>query len=82
MYEGTNIRTKYKIGKQIGTGSYGVVVLGVNRNTKLECAIKIINKKNLSEKNELDFAKREIEILRDLEHPHIVKVHEFFDNKH
>jgi len=34
------------------------------------------------ERNELCFARREIEILREVvEHPNIVKIFEFFDNK-
>jgi len=81
MHKGCNVRSKYTIKHQIGHGSYGIVVLGTNRQSKQECAIKIIDKNILSQKDELGFAQREVEILRDVEHPHIVKVHEFFEDE-
>jgi len=41
-----------------------------------------LKKKKLLQRNELCFARREIEILREVvEHPNIVKIFEFFDNK-
>ena len=68
---------KYKILKNIGNGSYGDVFLAYNIYTKEKVAIKKIYKSNeqlLSDGIILD----EIEILKNLNHPDIVKIIEFY----
>ena len=68
---------KYKILKNIGNGSYGDVFLAYNIYTNEKVAIKKIYKSNeqlLSDGIILD----EIEILKNLNHPDIVKIIEFY----
>ena len=68
---------KYKIVKCIGNGSYGDVFLAYNLFTKEKVAIKKIFKSNeqlLSDGIIID----EIEILKSLNHPDIVKIIEFY----
>ena len=68
---------KYKIIKNIGNGSYGDVFLAYNIYTKEKVAIKKIYKSNeqlLSDGIIID----EIEILKSLNHPDIVKIIEFY----
>ena len=68
---------KYKVIKTIGHGSYGDVFLAYNIYTKEKVAIKKIYKSNeelLSDGIIVD----EIEILKNLHHPDIVKIIEFY----
>ena len=72
--------TKYKIIKNIGNGSYGSVFLAYNIFTKEKVAIKKIYKSSeilLSDGIIID----EIEILKNLNHPDIVKIIEFYGTK-
>ena len=69
--------TKYKIIKNIGNGSYGSVFLAYNIYTKEKVAIKKIYKSSemlLSD----GLLINEIEILKSLNHPDIVKIIEFY----
>lgn len=44
-----NIKDRYKIGKTIGSGSFGQVRLALHRKANVKCAIKIINKSKVAE---------------------------------
>ena len=69
---------KYKILKFLGEGSYGEVFLAENIYTKKQVAIKKIIKNFddfLTDKEIME----EIEILKSLEHPNIVKIYEFYN---
>ena len=68
---------KYQIIRKIGEGSYGSVFLAINSLTKQNVAIKKINKIKENEIDELEI-KNEIDILRNLDHPNIVKIIEFY----
>ena len=71
---------KYKFIDIIGTGSFGTVYLAQNLYTKEKVAIKKIKKSiadYLSDGEILD----EIEILKNLEHPDIVKIIEFYNTE-
>src|SRR4051812_7119252 len=67
---------KYTIVKFLGEGSYGKVHLVRTNETGIERAMKEITKKasNQTEKEIIN----EIEILKQLDHPYIVKIYEFF----
>jgi calcium-dependent protein kinase len=66
---------KYEIVKSLGEGSFGKVFLVRHRESKLIRAMKEISKDD--ETNETDI-QNEIDILKKLDHPHIVKIYEFF----
>ena len=68
---------KYKIISKLGDGSYGIVYLAVNIITKQNVAMKKINKVKENEIDDMEI-KNEIEILKKLDHPNIVKIIEFF----
>jgi male germ cell-associated kinase len=65
---------KYKIVKTLGDGTYGSVVMGTNKQTGEEVAIKKMKKKFYSW--EECMALREIKSLRKLNQPNIVKLKE------
>jgi PAS domain-containing protein len=62
---------RYSIGPLIAVGNYGKVKKATNIDTGQEVAVKIINKKLMTE-DEVHIAMREIAILRSLDHPNII----------
>ena len=66
--------------KTLGEGSFGLVYLGKHRISGVERAIKNIDKDqaNLSKEEERTLIK-EINILKTLDHPNIMKVYEYFN---
>ncbi|KAI4485780.1 hypothetical protein M0804_006269 [Polistes exclamans] len=70
----------YDIEGTIGKGNFAVVKLARHRITKTEVAIKIIDKTQLDPTN-LEKVYREVEIMKQLEHPHIVKLYQVMETK-
>lgn len=69
--------------KPLGRGSYGEVVGGTHRVTRARRAIKSVAKANLQRhvKNVSGFVRREVEVLRRLDHPNIVRLYEAFEDE-
>ncbi|RKO99046.1 hypothetical protein CXG81DRAFT_30313 [Caulochytrium protostelioides] len=59
----------YRLGRTLGEGEFGKVKLGTHRDTGAEVAIKLRHTKLM----------REIAILRQLNHPHIVKLYDVIE---
>ncbi|XP_077169036.1 serine/threonine-protein kinase BRSK1 isoform X5 [Paroedura picta] len=59
---------------------WGLVKLGVHCITGQKVAIKIVNREKLSE-SVLMKVEREIAILKLIEHPHVLKLHDVYENK-
>ena len=86
---GLVFENKNKISKEynimwppLGQGACAEIRKCVQRETGQVRAVKIIYKENATEE-ELKRILREVEILRKLDHPNIIKVYEFFqDEKH
>jgi calcium/calmodulin-dependent protein kinase I len=66
------------LARELGTGAFSVVKLGVNKASGETVAVKIVSKRKLSEED-LKALWTEIEILDSLNHPHIVKLYEVFE---
>jgi calcium/calmodulin-dependent protein kinase I len=77
-HKGEKITDYYKIEDELGAGSFAIVKYGVHKVTGLEVAIKIINRKEMEEDDEVAL-RTEVEILSSLDHPNVVKMHEVFD---
>jgi len=70
----------YKIGKTLGEGAYGKVYQVQHRTTGMIRGMKAIKKKSvLKEEQEKLFS--EVSILKDLDHPNIVKLYELFQDE-
>ena len=69
----------YKRIKYLGSGSYGSVYMAKNITTDNIVAIKIIEKEEENMIDDMEI-QNEINILKKLSHPNIVKVYEFFDS--
>lgn len=78
---GTTIRVGfYDIERTIGKGNFAVVKLARHRITKTEVAIKIIDKSQL-DRNNLQKVYREVQIMKLLDHPHIIKLYQVMETK-
>ena len=73
--------SKYHPKETIGKGTFSRVKLGINNETKEKVAIKILEKKKLQNKDDLERAMREIEILKQLDNSNIIKTNEIFETK-
>ncbi len=84
-----NIKDHYKITSCIGRGNitiihcigaYGEVRKCQHKETKALRAVKIINKKCLEEEEKAKLL-NEISILKQMDHPNILKLYEFFQDE-
>ncbi|XP_056609128.1 serine/threonine-protein kinase BRSK2 isoform X2 [Triplophysa dalaica] len=69
----------YRLEKTLGKGQTGLVKLGVHCITAQKVAIKIVNREKLSE-SVLMKVEREIAILKLIEHPHVLKLYDVYEN--
>ncbi|XP_693123.4 serine/threonine-protein kinase BRSK1 isoform X3 [Danio rerio] len=69
----------YRLEKTLGKGQTGLVKLGIHCITSQKVAIKIVNREKLSE-SVLMKVEREIAILKLIEHPHVLKLHDVYEN--
>eukprot|EP01012_Entosiphon_sulcatum_P048953 TRINITY_DN67533_c0_g1_i1.p2 TRINITY_DN67533_c0_g1~~TRINITY_DN67533_c0_g1_i1.p2 ORF type:complete len:324 (-),score=78.24 TRINITY_DN67533_c0_g1_i1:63-1001(-) len=67
---------RYKLGKTIGSGTYGKVKHCVDSVTGRENAVKIIEKQQLLSEGMEEQLRREITIMKALDHPNITKIFE------
>eukprot|EP01018_Ginkgo_biloba_P012160 Gb_01935 [translate_table: standard] len=70
----------YVVGQQIGSGSFAVVWRSRHRHHGYEVAIKEIATEKLSKKLRASLF-LEIEILRQINHPNIIRLHEIVEGK-
>ncbi|XP_070551724.1 serine/threonine-protein kinase SIK2-like [Ptychodera flava] len=70
----------YDIERTIGKGNFAVVKLARHRITKSEVAIKIIDKSQLDDTN-LNKVYREVQIMKLLNHPNVVKLYQVMETK-
>lgn len=72
----------YILGQTLGEGEFGKVKMGWKKDSSVEVAIKLIRRETLgSNQNRLQKIYREIHILRGLEHPNIVRLHEMVETE-
>ncbi|XP_047448691.1 serine/threonine-protein kinase Chk2 [Mugil cephalus] len=77
-----DLQRKYVLTRQIGTGVCGEVRLAFERSTCKKVAVKIINKKNFqSEGTATRNAQTEIEILKRVDHPCLIKTEDFYQTE-
>lgn len=71
--------SKYDICETLGKGTYGEVVKAKDKRTRQVRAIKIINKEKVH--GDMEFLKQEIQNLIQLDHPHVLKLLEFYNSQ-
>jgi calcium-dependent protein kinase len=62
----------------IGQGSFGAVRLATHKKTGVKRAVKTLKKSGPAD---LSTMRNEINVMKDLDHPHIVHLHEHFEDK-
>jgi protein-serine/threonine kinase len=84
-HSGSTKRSKfgnYVLGQTLGEGEFGKVKMGWKKDSSVEVAIKLIRRETLGgNQNRLAKIYREIHILRGLEHPNIVRLHEMVETE-
>ena len=74
-----NFLDQYKVEKILGQGSYGEVRIALHKHTGQERAVKLFNKETDFDHSYIK-VKNEIEVLRFLRHPCIIKMYEYFED--
>ena len=72
--------TDFTLIKEIGTGSFGRVILVQHKLTQAQYAIKAIDKRNKANYQERIYFRREIEIMYRIHHPNVVKLFGHFED--
>jgi serine/threonine protein kinase len=69
----------YVIGKELGKGAYAIVKQALHKPTNKKFAVKIYEKSKLFDPQKSSSVKKEIQILKKIDHPNIVKMHEVLE---
>ena len=70
----------YLLDKTIGEGQFGKVKLATHIPTQTRVAIKIVDKSRLNEAT-LRMVQREVDIMKMLHHPHIIRLYEVIETE-
>jgi calcium/calmodulin-dependent protein kinase I len=79
-YKTGSFKDTYKLDEVLGEGSFAIVRKGIKKTTNEEFAIKVIDKTSLECDDQIAL-QSEVEILSQIDHPNIVKLHEIYDEK-
>jgi hypothetical protein len=74
-----NLTDIYDVKEKLGNGKFGLVRLGIHKQTGRKVAVKIMNKKDMTNQD-LELVKTEIEILKICQHPYIIRIFDVFEN--
>jgi serine/threonine protein kinase len=77
---GSIVENDYRLEKTIGKGSYGKVKLATQLSTNEKLALKFISRASIKKPTHWTRIRREINLLRAMHHPHIVKLYDYKDN--
>ena len=75
-----NIKETYKIQRTIGKGSFATVRKAKNRSTNEYVAVKVLSKRKMAQ-DDIDSLKNEIEIMKTVDHPGVVRMIDFFEDE-
>ena len=73
------LRNCYTIGKMLGSGAFGEVSLCVHKASGDTRAVKMLRKTNMKEAEIKEFF-NEVNVLKSMDHPNILKMYEFFED--
>lgn len=64
----------YRIEEILGRGTFSKVMLGTHMTTNEKVAIKILEKSKIIDKDDFERVKREIQIIKEINHLNVIKV--------
>jgi serine/threonine-protein kinase SIK3 len=70
----------YDLESVLGKGNFSLVRLGVHKLTRTKVAVKIVDKADLDEENQKKIF-REIDIMRRLNHPNIIRLYQVMETE-
>ena len=73
--------TDFKLKREIGSGSFGRVYLATHLKTKVDYAVKVIDKRNKTNIEGKPYFRREIEIMSKIRHPNCVRLFGNFEDE-
>ncbi len=76
----SNIKETYELGKIIGTGSFGEVFNGIHRALGAIRAVKKMKKDKIDKSLGRQGIINEFNLLRELDHPNVMKVYECYED--
>lgn len=79
LSKSTKFNDDYKLEKTLGEGAYGVVGKCKHRQNGQVRAVKMLSKKNITEQELKDIA-NEVRIVKDLDHPNVMKMYEEYED--
>ncbi|CAB1102722.1 unnamed protein product [Ectocarpus sp. CCAP 1310/34] len=71
----------YQLGKELGHGSFSTVREGTHKESGERFAVKCVKRADLPPEDEADL-KMEVKLLQEIEHENIVKLYDFYQEKH
>ncbi|ORX47992.1 Pkinase-domain-containing protein, partial [Hesseltinella vesiculosa] len=69
----------YQLTKELSDGEFGQIRLGIHSQTREKVAIKLIRKDSDITTSKMDKIQLEIDVLKALDHPHIVKLYDVIE---
>ncbi|KAJ6823206.1 CBL-interacting protein kinase 2-like [Iris pallida] len=79
--KGSILMRRYELGRLLGQGTFAKVYYGRNLKTSQSVAIKVIDKEKVLKVGLIDQIKREISVMRLVQHPHVVQLYEVMASK-
>ena len=76
----SNLFDYYEIKETLGKGKFGLVKSAIHKKTGKKVAVKVMSKKEMSV-SDVELQRREIEILKMCQHPHIIRLLDIFENQ-
>lgn len=73
------INKEYKLVKKLAKAAFGEIYLVIHKETKSHRCLKLYDKKKMQNTNQNQF-EEEINIIKDLDHPNIFKIFEFYQD--
>ena len=71
----------YQIGETLGEGTFGTVVKATHAIAGERVAVKVLEKKRMQQADDIERVGREIQILKLLKHPYVVRLWEILYEK-
>ncbi|XP_028814242.1 death-associated protein kinase 2 isoform X1 [Denticeps clupeoides] len=84
VFKQQKVEDFYEIGEELGSGQFAVVKRCKEKSTGMEYAAKFIKKRQSRASRRgvrREEIEREVDILRDLQHPNIISLHDVYENR-